>query len=63
MRKLFSILSFALLFLAIGNYSFSQNVNVSSTVPVTTINYATLKLATQAINNGTHGSLAGGNAI
>ncbi|MEO8445903.1 MAG: hypothetical protein ABI528_00330, partial [bacterium] len=51
------------LFLAIGNYSFSQNVNVSSTVPVTTINYATLRLATQAINNGIHGSLAGGNAI
>ncbi len=63
MRQLISVLLVVFTFLAMSNNSFSQNVNVSSTSPVTNVNYATLKLATQAINAGTHGSLAGGNAI
>ncbi|MEO6696076.1 MAG: hypothetical protein ABIY50_00575 [Ignavibacteria bacterium] len=53
MKKSFSVLLVALLFL-VSNYSFSQNVNVTP-APAT---YPTLGAAFTAINAGTHGAAA-----
>lgn len=51
-KKLLSILFIAVLNLAVNNFSFSQNVNVTPNAA----SYSTLRAAFTAINAGTHGN-------